>query len=70
MIDWKRFPNISFTQDLGEDFIKQGKHLILKVPSAVVQGDYNYLINPNHKEISNIEVIDMEKFDFDERLFR
>lgn len=68
--DWMRFPNINITQDIGEQFIKDGRYLILKVPSAVVQGDYNYLINPNHKEINKIKIIDNEKFDFDERLFK
>jgi RES domain-containing protein len=68
--DWKKFPNIRITQDLGEEFIKKGKSLVLKVPSAVVQGDFNYLINPNHKEIDRVKIIDKEKFDFDERLFK
>lgn len=68
--DWRNFPNIRITQDLGEEFIKEGKFLVLKVPSAVVQGDYNYLINPNHKEIDKIQIVDNEKFDFDERLFK
>jgi RES domain-containing protein len=68
--DWKKFPNIRITQDIGESFIKRGEFLLLRVPSAVVQGDYNFLINPNHKEIDKVKVIDSEKFDFDERLFK
>jgi len=42
---------------------------VLKAPSAVVQGDFNYLINPNHKEFKKIKVLKTEKFDFDGRLF-
>jgi RES domain-containing protein len=68
--DWKKFPNKRKTQDLGEEFIKKRKYLVLKAPSAVVQGDFNYLINPNHKDIDKIKILGKEKFDFDERLFK
>ena len=67
--NWINFPYSSTTQNIGEDFIANGKYLILKVPSAVVQGDFNFLINPSHKEFEKVKVICKEKFNFDERLF-
>lgn len=69
-INWMDFPYSNITQDIGEDFISKGDFLILKVPSAVVQGDYNYLINPNHREFGKVRLISKEKFNFDERLFK
>ncbi len=68
--DWKKFPGMRITQDIGERCIKKGEFLVLRVPSAVVQGDYNFLINPNHKEIDKVKTIESEKFDFEERLFK
>ena len=68
--NWMDFPYSGITQKLGEDFISKGDSLILKVPSAVVQGDYNYLINPSHKEFEKVRLISKEKFNFDERLFK
>ncbi len=47
--NWRNFPHTDITQKIGEEFVKKNDFLILKVPSAVVQGDYNYLINPLHK---------------------
>lgn len=67
--DWKSIPHPHSTQLTGDKFIAAGKFLVLKVPSAVVQGDYNYLINPAHKLMSKIKIVKTELFEFDERLF-
>ena len=67
--DWKSIPHSGATQEFGDQFIKAGKHAVLKAPSAVVQGDFNYLINPNHKDFRNIKLVKTEKFAFDGRLF-
>ena len=68
--NWKNVPHINATQEMGNKFIKDLKYLILKVPSAVVQGDYNYLINPSHKDFGRIKIKKTEKFEFDKRLFK
>ena len=67
---WKSFPYIRVTQQVGDTFIKNKKSLVMRVPSAVVQGDYNFLINPIHAGITEILVVKTELFIFDERLFR
>jgi RES domain-containing protein len=67
--DWNSFPHSPFTQKIGDDFIAAYKFLILKVPSAVVQGDFNYLINPRHPDFGLVKVIQTEPFTFDKRLF-
>jgi RES domain-containing protein len=68
--NWKSFPYSGLTQKIGDEFIKQNNSLVLKVPSAVVQGDYNYLINPSHIDFSTIKIVNKEPFSFDERLFK
>ena len=68
--DWNSFPYSSETQLLGDEFVFENKSLILKVPSAVVQGDFNYLINPKHSEIHKLKINKTELFSFDERLFK
>lgn len=67
--DWKSFPNSYASQSIGDDFVKNGKFLTLKVPSAVVQGEFNYLINPRHPKISKVKIKKIESFSFDQRLF-
>lgn len=67
--DWKSLPHAHSTQEIGDAFVENEKSPVLKVPSAVVQGEYNYLLNPMHKDFKKIKVKLIEPFDFDERLF-
>jgi len=67
-IDWKSISKIADTRRIGDGFVSINKHLVLKVPSAVVQGDFNYLINPRHPDFYKIKIQKVEHFDFDERL--
>ena len=58
------------TQKIGSLFFNTGEHYILKVPSAVVPGEYNLLLNPLHKSHSKTKVIELiDPFTFDSRLF-
>lgn len=68
--DWRKFPYSRLTQELGDNFINKNEVLYIKVPSAVVQGDYNILINPQHSDSDKVKILKIEDFDFDERIFR
>ena len=68
--DWQSFPHSNSTQMIGDKFLKDSKFLVLKVPSATVQGEFNYLINPRHKNFDQIKILKIENFNFDERLFK
>lgn len=68
--DWKVFPHSLTTQKLGDQFVRDNKHLVLRVPSAVVQGDFNYVINVRHPEFSKVKITETQPFSFDERLFK
>ena len=67
--DWNSIPHSGSTQKIGDDFIKQNKSSVFKVPSAVVPGDFNYLLNPNHNDFQLISIVKIEPFVFDSRLF-
>ncbi|NEU06873.1 RES family NAD+ phosphorylase [Flavihumibacter sp. R14] len=69
-LDWRTYPYSESTQLLGDEFIRQGEALVLKVPSAVVPGEYNYLINPAHSGFQKISILKIEPFVFDQRLFK
>ena len=68
--DWNLFPHILPTQKIGDEFVKENKYCVLRVPSAVVKGDFNFLINPNHKDFKLIEISNSDKFPFDKRFFK
>jgi len=42
----------------------------MKVPSSVVDGDFNYLFNPEHKDAGKIKIVRSEKFSLDLRPFK
>jgi RES domain-containing protein len=67
--DWKSFPHANSTQEVGDAFVLEGEHLVLKVPSATVQGTHNYLINPRHSSFAKVAYLDAVPFEFDKRLF-
>lgn len=68
--EWREFPHNQLTKIIGDNFIQRNESIALKVPSAVVQGEYNYLINPRHIDFDKVKIIKIEKFNFDQRLFK
>jgi len=65
---WQVFPPVRSLKSIGDRFVALGEALVLQVPSAVVPGDYNYLINPHHVAFDEVRVVGMEDFRFDPRL--
>ena len=68
--NWSKFPPLTTTQKVGDKFVLEHNNLVLKVPSAVVQGDFNYLVNPLHSDSKKIKIKSIEPFTFDDRLFK
>ena len=66
---WFEFPHQDSTQQIGDEFARACLHLALMVPSAVVQGDHNLLINPFHPDIRKARILAQEPIRFDDRLF-
>ena len=68
--DWNEDPEfIHKTKEMGKDFAGKKKHYILKVPSAIVPGEYNYLLNPSHKQHHMTKIIHItDPMKYDKRL--
>lgn len=67
--DWNTLPHGNATQEIGDLFVKENKVLVLKVPSTIVNQEYNYLVNPEHELFDKVKVRKVEEFSFDTRLF-
>ena len=65
---WRRFPSSPENQAIGDQWVAQGRSLILRVPSAIIPSAANYLINPAHPEFSRVVIARPERFVFDPRL--
>ncbi len=66
--DWGRIPPGETTRSLGERFLEAARHPALRVPSAVVPGEFNYLLNPLHPDFARLRIGKAEPFPFDPRL--
>ena len=66
---WKSDPPSPSTRQIGDRFVMDGIHMMLKVPSVVVQDEHNYLLNPKHKDYSRVKVLTINPFVFDSRFF-
>lgn len=65
---WKEFDKIPYTQSLGDQCIREANSFILKIPSTIVSGDTNYLINSEHKDFKKMKLLRTESFEFDDRI--
>jgi RES domain-containing protein len=64
---WK--DDLGYTQWMGDEFLKSASSLLLKVPSAIVDEEHNYIINTKHPEFKKIKILGTTNFYFDKRLF-
>jgi RES domain-containing protein len=74
ILDHTRFlnedaPKESRQREAGDAWLKSRESAVLRVPSAVVVGERNYLINPKHLDFAQITVDPPVALRFDERLF-
>lgn len=58
------------TMAIGSQWVNDQSSVLLRVPSVVMEGESNYLLNPTHPEMSQIEILHAEPFSFDVRLTR
>ena len=61
---------LSTTQRIGDAWIRTGDTPLLRVPSAVVSVEFNYLFNPGHDLAGEVHQGEPIPFRFDERLTR
>jgi RES domain-containing protein len=66
--DWTDYNQMSFTQHIGQAWIRENDSVILQVPSSIIEEEVNYLLNPDHRDFEQIKVIKTQPFVFDKRL--
>jgi RES domain-containing protein len=66
---WRELDNLA-CRDLGSGWAASGRSVALRVPSAVVEGDWNVLLNPRHADFVRIQLAAPKPFRYDERMFR
>jgi RES domain-containing protein len=66
--EWRYQPAPLELRDIGTRWAESGETVVLQVPSAVVPGEHNFLVNPRQPDFGRLTIGDAEPFEFDERL--
>jgi RES domain-containing protein len=66
--NWRAEPAPKRLKAIGDEWLEAGASPVLRVPSAVVQGEFNYLLNPAHPGFANLHFSKPEGIGIDKRL--
>lgn len=67
-VNWQDVSPPMALKRIGDQFLKNGSDLLMKVPSSIVPMEYNYLLNTLHPAIKKVKILKKRPFDFDSRL--
>lgn len=68
--NWTADPIPQSVKELGDRWIQNQESVILKVPSAIIPVEYNYLINPSHPDFEKVVIHSPQISVFDPRLLK
>ena len=69
-VHWQAFENMHITQVIGGKWLEKAQGAVLRVPSSIIQTEFNYLLNPRHADFKDIRIVKTDPFLFDERIKR
>lgn len=67
-LDWTEKPPPPANMEIGDLWAKAARSAVLELPSAIIPGEPNYLLNPAHPDFNKIAIGKPEPFSFDPRL--
>ena len=67
---WNHHPPSPETQRLGDLWVAERRSVVLKGPSAIVEAEHNYVLNPSHPLFGRVLLHSPEPFRIDPRLLR
>jgi len=68
--NWRQLGLYPSLQILGTDWLESKVSAVARVPSAVVPGEYNYLLNPLHPDFEQVRPGTPAPFQFDPRMWK
>jgi RES domain-containing protein len=66
--DWLSESSLSGTAELGTEWAHSLRTAVLRVPSAVIPAEFNYILNPLHPDFAAVQFQVSEDEYIDERL--
>ena len=68
--DWRYTPAPPALRAMGKAWLHADETAILRVPSAIVPPEWNYILNPLHTAFGQLTIHESGPFEIDIRLFR
>ncbi len=65
--NWKESSEIESLKTIGNEFVKNNKYLLMRIPSVILEEEFNLVLNPNYQSADEIKLIDKRIFRFDMR---
>lgn len=66
--NWRDAPAPASTKDFVTELLKESNYASIKIPSAIIPDEYNFLLNPLHAESPKFSIVDVQDFIYDVRI--
>ena len=65
--DWRT--SLAATRMIGDDWLKGGRTVLLRIPSVILPKSTDVLLNPAHADARRVKVVEITRPAYDRRLF-
>jgi RES domain-containing protein len=69
-INWRDYPAPPAVWTLGDAWVRRASSVLLRVPSAIITHEHNFVINPTHRHFAQLLIQGPIPLDVDPRVFR
>jgi RES domain-containing protein len=66
--NWSRLPAPQETKEWGSRYLQEAKLLALKLPSVIINSEFNFILNPLHSDFKKVSIKEVHSFTFDARI--
>lgn len=67
--NWQSVEAYPKLQEIGSDWYQNFEYLVMRVPSAIIPKEYNYLLNTRHPDFKKkVKIKELENYEWDNRL--
>lgn len=67
--NWQEMKAYPTLQQIGKDWLQSGRSPVLRVPSAIIPVEFNYLLNPAHPDFK-VTLEPPQEFKLDRRMWK
>ncbi|EMY6611151.1 MULTISPECIES: RES family NAD+ phosphorylase [Vibrio] len=65
---WDLLPDTGVARTFSASFYSDNEYLLLQIPSAIIRDEYNYVINPLHKDFHRLSIVETKEYYYDSRI--